>query len=366
MIHRPSPNRREHEAVNRQLRQFYRELARKSLQRVQMNHRTGRCILKDKTKILIEVNAGCSEGCSTCFRLGQRSMMAEDLLARLVDYIKKRVFMGIFLGGEPTECLDRILKTTREKEDVLFVLTTNGERFTPAVVQKVKRAGNIFPVISLDGIGDANDRSRKPGSFEIVQKGIATLRQHMVSFGVNTVANQFNIGQILNGELPQFIDHIGACTWEILRYYPIGMDDKQFQRLMLDKEQNRLLEEFRRTPGQTRQYGFMFTAPESNTKKCIKSLVVTPNGHLTYCPFSVWGLGKIEPTDTDDEITYKLQSKREEWAVLISSTSGFCPLQKNTEGYIDFFEKHGTPFQRPTGILDRNTAIHEHYRRTVL
>ena len=70
---------------------------------------------------------------------------------------------------------------------------------------------------------------------------------------------------------------------------------------------------------------------------------------------------KEDSIDTDEEITAKLQSKEREWQALTEETAGYCPLHKNTPGYIQFFGEHGRQVLTPTGILDSNHEVHQRY-----
>ncbi|MBI9036305.1 MAG: radical SAM protein, partial [Bacteroidales bacterium] len=263
----------------------------------------------------------------------------------------------IITGGEPTECLDLILEETKKKKDVFFALTTNAEHLSRDMLENIKRAGNMMLVISLDGIGSVHNQSRKEGSFDRILNSITLIKEYQIPFGFNTVANAFNLKQILNMDLGYFIHSIGGCSWEILRYYPIGSHADNFKMLMLNESEHMLLKAYREKLAQQNPFDFVFTSPENNIQKCNKSIHINPRGYFSYCPFSAWALGKIEVSDSAEMVARKILLKENAWSDLTQLTSGFCPLQDNLNKYIEFHELNGEVFLEATGILKRDFNV---------
>jgi MoaA/NifB/PqqE/SkfB family radical SAM enzyme len=239
--------------------------------------------------------------------------MDRQLLSRLIDYVGTNMLTGIFVGGEPLKCLEMIVELTRGKQDVHFVIVTNGEILDATKVKTIKDAGNIYVILSLDRIEEINDNSRSPGSFRRIMNSIAHLQEYRVPFGINTVATISNLFQILSGELAAFIDQAGACTWEIFRYYPVGLASDHYTRLMLSGSEHILLKHYKKGLTANNSYGFMYSFPENDKRRCQRAFKVNVDGTVTYCPFSAWWLTRIDSSDTDDEITGKFLSKQTQW-----------------------------------------------------
>ena len=346
---------------NEDPRNHYREMVLHSARRLGRLNKVRPLKTGKVREMILDVTMECDRGCNSCYARRSGSSMDRQLLSRLVDYVGTNMLTGIFVGGEPLECLEMIVELTREKQDVHFVIVTNGETLDTGKVKTIRDAGNLYVILSLDGIGGINDNSRSPGSFRRIMDSIALLQAYRVPFGINTVATSYNLDQILSGELAAFIDQAGACTWEIFRYYPLGPASSHYARLMLSGSGHILLKRYRQGLAANNPYGFMYSFPENDKRRCQRAFKVNVDGTVTYCPFSAWWLTRIDPSDTDDEITKKFVSRQTQWTEMCKSAKGFCPLFTHTSGYIGFFEKYGHLAFSPMGILDPQSLVHEKF-----
>ena len=342
-------------------RTHYREMVLRAARRLERLNNARPLKTGKVREMIIDVTMECDHGCTSCFARRSGNSMDRQLLTRLISYVETNMLTGIFLGGEPLVCLDSLIELTRDKEDVHFVIVTNGETMDAGKAQKIRDAGNLYMTLSLDGLEGINDDSRSPGSFRKIMNGIALLQEYGIPFGINTVATSSNLGQILSGELAAFIDRAGACTWELLRYYPVGPASGHYARLMPSESGFNDLKRYRQGLAANNPYGFIYSYAENDKRRCQRAFKVNVDGTVTYCPYSAWWLARIGPSDTDDEITGKFLSMQTQWVELGRSSKGFCPLFTNTAGYIEFFEKHGHPSFAPMGILDPQTAIHKEF-----
>ena len=347
--------------MNRDPRNLYREMVMRSARRLERLNRARPLKTGKVREMILDVTMECDQGCNSCYARRSGSTMDRQLLSRLVDYVGTNMLTGIFVGGEPLKCLEMIVELTRENQDVHFVIVSNGETLDAGKVKTIRDAGNLYMILSLDGIDGINDYSRSPGSFRRIMNSIALLQEYRVPFGINTVATSYNLNQILSGELAAFVDQAGACTWEIFRYYPLGSASGHYARLMLSGPGHILLKHYRQGLAENNPYGFMYSFPENDKRRCQRAFKVNVDGTVTYCPFSAWWLTRIDPSDTDDEITGKFLSRQTQWTEMSRSAKGFCPLFTNTSGYIGFFEKYGHQAFSPMGILDPQSPVHEQF-----
>jgi len=333
----------------------------RSVMRLKKYSPAGFLIPEKRREMMIDVTMACNQGCPTCFARHSNEHIQPALLNRLAEYVEKHMLSAVFLGGEPTLCLDLLMETAMAHPEVHFVLVTGGETLTPESVSRIFKAGNVYVVISLNGIGDINDLTRSPGSFSRVTNGIRLLREAGVSFGFNTVANKLNMKQLISGELAGFLDNAGACTWEILRYYPIGNHSTDYHKLMLTSEQLAQLKMYRSELSASNPYGFLFPIPEHDRRKCSRTFKIAIDGSITYCPFSIWSISRIGSGDSDETILSKFLLRNPEWLSLTKESPGFCPLYTNTAGFIRFHQQCGNLLCSPTGILDEESEIHRDF-----
>lgn len=347
-----------------QLRKLFREQSLINLRRLKAQENRHYRVDRNDT-LTVVINQGCRLGCSSCFRtLEEKREIDAGLLHRVADYAARHFHSLSLTGGEPTDSIPLIVETARKHPDLRINVTTNGEEINDAVFRSLSTAPNIFPVLSLNGIGNRHDASRHPGSFQQLMTTVDCLRKLQIPFGVLTVINGTNISQLLTGELAGFIDAIGACSLEFLQYYPIGTRDHTCSELPLTSRQIDESLTYRDTLEGENRYSFSYRSSQSGGKRCQRALQVFIDGEISYCPFSVWGFDRIKSDDTDDMIRSKFDHHFKQWTVLTAESPSFCPLQSNTKGYVDFFSRNGTRLYEPTGILDVKSPAHETYCNT--
>ena len=344
-----------------QLRELFRERSIENFNRIKsMKKRHYR--LDQNDTLTVVINQGCRLGCSSCFRTPMAGrLMDAALFRRLADYASRHFHSLSITGGEPTEVMDLIVAAARKHPDLRMNVTTSGERFDDALIDCLHSSPNIFPVLSLNGIGESHDASRHPGSFEIIMRSLDNLRKRQIPYGVLTVINAANVALLLSDELVNFFDEIGACTLEFLQYYPIGTRDHARSGLALSSRETDESLRYREMLERRNTYGFLYRSSQPQKRRCQRALQVFCGGEVSYCPFSAWGFDRIEFDDTDDQIKSKLDSHLESWTGLTTASPAYCPLQSNTKGYIDFFSGFGHRLAEPTGILDEQSDTHQAY-----
>lgn len=120
----------------------------------------------------------CNLNCIHCYtdsRLREYSgeLSTDEARAMIEDLARFGVPALLFSGGEPLMRPDLLELVVLARElGIRPVLSTNGTLITPAVAGRLKRAGLIYVGISLDGIGQINDRFRgKKGAYEAAMAG---------------------------------------------------------------------------------------------------------------------------------------------------------------------------------------------------
>jgi radical SAM protein with 4Fe4S-binding SPASM domain len=100
----------------------------------------------------------------------------------------------LFSGGEPLLRQDLFeLGEYAVARGLRTVISTNGTLVTDAVAARIKEAGFSYVGISLDGIGETNDRFRgAKGAFDAALGGIRACTQANVRTGLRLTLNQHN------------------------------------------------------------------------------------------------------------------------------------------------------------------------------
>ena len=111
---------------------------------------------------MISVTETCNLACGGCWvtRGGRKSLTIEQLDGIICE--SKRhgsKFFGI-LGGEPL-MYRGLLGIFEKHDDCYFQLFTNGTLLTDDVAQRLRKAGNVTPLISIEGLEQESDRRRQ-------------------------------------------------------------------------------------------------------------------------------------------------------------------------------------------------------------
>ncbi|MFO8013034.1 MAG: 12,18-didecarboxysiroheme deacetylase [Phycisphaerae bacterium] len=104
----------------------------------------------------------------------------------------------LFSGGEPLlrpDLFDLIHYAT--ERGLRAVISTNGTLIDDAAVERLRDAGLAYVGVSLDGLGDVNDRFRGvPGAFDRALAGIRRCRDAGVKVGLRFTITRRNAGEV--------------------------------------------------------------------------------------------------------------------------------------------------------------------------
>ncbi len=136
---------------------------------------------------------------------------------------KRSVYFHTLLGGEPF-LYPRLFELIGRHPECYFQIITNGQFFDVETVTRLRRLGNVSPLVSIDGLRRTNDDRRGEGTFETAIEGCRELRRQKLLYGVATVVTAENIDEVLTEEyVRRFID-LGAMYLWYYVFRPVGND----------------------------------------------------------------------------------------------------------------------------------------------
>jgi MoaA/NifB/PqqE/SkfB family radical SAM enzyme len=108
--------------------------------------------------------------------------------------------------------------------DCYFQIITNGMFLNEENVRAIRQAGNVTPLVSLDGFAQENDRRRGEGVFAAAVEGIGRLRKHRILFGVATTVTGPNLDEVVSDRyVRSFVERGAMYLWYYV-YRPVGSD----------------------------------------------------------------------------------------------------------------------------------------------
>jgi MoaA/NifB/PqqE/SkfB family radical SAM enzyme len=150
--------------------------------------------------LFISVISGCQLRCQGCWVdvAAPSKRIAIDDLSRIVrDAVEHgNSYFGI-LGGEPF-LHPELLDFFAAHPDCYFQVFTNGQLITDEVAARLRRLGNVTPLISIEGTDIVSDERR--GRSNVLRKtlaGIEACRRHKLLIGVATSVCQTNIDTLV-------------------------------------------------------------------------------------------------------------------------------------------------------------------------
>ncbi len=177
--------------------------------------------------VFLSVTNKCNLHCQGCWVSVNSPPRVLDggTLDRVVTECKAQgaSFFGI-LGGEPL-LHPEIFDVISRHGDCYFQLFTNGTLLTDEVAAKLRRLGNVTPLISVEGSEQVSDERR--GGNEVYRRsmsGIDACRRNRLFFGVATSVCRSNFSDLVSRK---FVDELIARGAHYLWYYiyrPVGAD----------------------------------------------------------------------------------------------------------------------------------------------
>ncbi len=203
--------------------------------------------------LFLALTGACNLRCNGCWIQTDQTppRLPPSDVHRLIEAGKRqKVYFYTLLGGEPM-IYPQLWEIVEEHPDCYFQIITNGMFFDPSNVERIRRFGNVTPLVSIDGFAAENDARRGQGTFDAAVEGLTRLQQAKVLFGVATTVTGRNLDEVTNDDYVRyFIDRGAMYLWYYV-FRPMGPDPSpefRVDRPRMLTLRRRLLELRRRHP----------------------------------------------------------------------------------------------------------------------
>ncbi len=169
--------------------------------------------------VFVSVTQRCNLVCKGCWATGiQQPMdMSSEQLDRIVTESRSQGcrFFGV-LGGEPL-LLPWLTDFFDAHPSSYFQLFTNGQLLDDAVAQRLRKAGNVSPLLSIEGGADSYAQRRGQGqAYGRALEALDCCKRHGLITGVATSVSVSNFADVVT---PAFIDEMAARGAHYVWYY---------------------------------------------------------------------------------------------------------------------------------------------------
>lgn len=177
----------------------------------------------------ISVTNDCNLHCQGCWveNSDRKIYMDIEKINLIIEAGKRQgsYFFGI-LGGEPL-MYKRLPEIFENHRDSYFQLFTNGTLFTKALAERLRRAGNVTPLISLEGDEKVADiRRGGHGIYNRTLEAVVTSTSAGLITGVAISVCKSNIEMALSDEFVKMLHDLGVLYIWYYIYRPAGRNPK--------------------------------------------------------------------------------------------------------------------------------------------
>jgi len=176
--------------------------------------------------MFIALTNTCNLRCQGCWveKEGEAyHLPAQDLDNIIHSGKRMSAYYYTLLGGEPY-MYKGIWDIFNRHKDCYFQTITNGMLFTERNADRVAEAGNITPLISIDGAALNNDKRRGEGVYDSALKGMERLKQRGVLFGTACTITKENLDEVLCDKYLEDMIRRGCMYIWYYVYRPVGED----------------------------------------------------------------------------------------------------------------------------------------------
>ncbi len=176
--------------------------------------------------LFIALTDACNLRCRGCWIAGDgrpHQLPAAEVDRLIAEGKRQAAYFYTLLGGEPL-LYPHLWDIVRRHRDCYFQVISNGMFFDEENVRQIRVAGNVTPLVSLDGAEQNNDDRRGRGVFQAVMEGLARLRREKILFGVATTVTATNMEQVLGDNYVRDLIGRGAMYLWYYVYRPVGAD----------------------------------------------------------------------------------------------------------------------------------------------
>jgi MoaA/NifB/PqqE/SkfB family radical SAM enzyme len=280
----------------------------------------------------------CNLNCAGCYAVAldrprTPEMTAEQFRQALSEARHLGISNVLFAGGEPFMRPD-IVKTAENYPEMLFPVFTNGLMIKGEWIERLKKARNIVPVLSIEGFEPETDKRRGAGVYERVIGVAKRLRGINAMFGHSITATRTNFDTVVKDEFVAGLVREGAKVVFFVEYVPIKEGS---ENLILTEEQRTASSRppcrgsgrssracLSSLPGEDDLFGGGLAAGRGFVQ-------LSPDGSLEPCPFAPYSDSNAKETSLVEALKSGFLKTIRENHHKLTETSGGCALWTNRD-----------------------------------
>lgn len=316
--------------------------------------------------VMISVTESCNLSCTGCWiSSGGRKSLSISQLDGIIRSGKRQgsYFFGI-LGGEPL-MYKGLLDVLEKHSDCYFQLFTNATLLTDEIALRLRKMGNVTPLISIEGLKEESDKRRgKDDVLERTLRGVRACRKARLIFGVAASICKNNYDDLVCRSHIERMAKEGALYLWYYIYRPVGAHPNVENALTKEQIRN-----FRQFVVEQRKDAPLFiidTYWDDKGKALCPAATgmshhISPAGALEFCPPLQMAKDFINEDASNLAELFHDSTFLSDLRKMTAETSRGCILLENPRKMLDFLERY-----QAIDTTTRGTVREEYERMRVV
>lgn len=317
---------------------------------------------------MISVTEACNLQCAGCWvTAGGRKQLSLKQVDGIIEESKRHgsYFFGI-LGGEPLMYRDReggseatIIDVFKKHSDCYFQLFTNATLLTDEVAMELRKAGNVTPLVSVEGLEKESDARRgRSDVYSRTLRGIRACRKAGLLFGVAASICRSNFDELVCREHIERVAREGAAYLWYYIYRPVGAN--AHPENALSREQIRQLRQFLVEQRQNSPVVLIDVYWDDKGRAICPGATgmshhISPSGAVEFCPIVQMSKEFLNADASNLGQLYHDSAFLRQLREMVSHTTRGCILMEDPQRLASFLREQGA--QETTS---RATALAEY------
>lgn len=324
--------------------------------------------------ILMDPTSACNLHCTGCWaaEYGNRLNLTFDEMDNLICQGKEMgIYFYMFTGGEPLVRKADLIRLAQKHYDCAFLSFTNGTLVDEAFCADLKRVGNLYLAISLEGFAEVNDLRRGEGVYGKVMHAMDLLKQNGLVFGTSICYTSKNIETVTSDEFVDLMIEKGCRYALYFHYMPVG-NDASVELLPTPKQRIYMRSRVREIRNMTTGKG-LFTMDFQNDGEFVGGCIaggrnyfhINANGDAEPCVFVHYSSANIKEVSVLDALRQPLFMAYHNNQPFNNNHLRPCPMLENPEKLQQMVHETGA---KSTDLQSPETVEHlcgkcEHYAK---
>lgn len=239
--------------------------------------------------VIVSLTTRCNLRCQGCWVTSSTALdMSLEMARHIVrDSIRKGSYYFGLVGGEPLTW-PHLFTLIEEFPQAYFQVFTNGTLLTHEVARRMRRCGNVTPLISMEGLAEESDRRRNgSGVFNSALLALENCRRSRLLTGVACSVCRSNFGEMVNDDLIKQLIELGVHYLWYYIYRPVGTNPHPENAL--DKGQIKELRRFIVDSRIKHPIGIIDAYWDADGKAICPGAIglshhISPDGYIEFCP----------------------------------------------------------------------------------